>query len=127
MIGIAMGFANTTATNAFNFDSMIGALITNPNTFVVTAIEFLLGLGLGYVAMRALKYLLAAVGIILLGIVLGVWSLGNSLYDALRTLGSIAHSFWNIVYSLATALGLLVLAPVTVGFIVGALIAHVRK
>ncbi len=126
MIGSMVAAANATTTS-LNLDSLIGALITNPNAVVVTAIEFLLGLALGYVAMRALKYILASVGIILLGIVLGVWSLGNSIYDALKTLTGIAHNVWNIVYSLVTALGILVIAPVTVGFIVGALIAHVRK
>ncbi|NPA96356.1 MAG: hypothetical protein GXO32_01985 [Crenarchaeota archaeon] len=126
MIGFIAAL-NSTAAPSLNIDSLIGALITNPNAVVVTAIEFLLGLALGYVAMRALKYLLASVGIILLGIVLGVWSLGNSVYDAFKTLAGVAHSVWSIVYSLVTALGILVIAPVTVGFIVGALIAHVRK
>jgi len=126
MIGI-VATVNSSTSTAINIDSLVGALITNPNALVVTAIEFLLGLGLGYVAMRALKYILASVGIILLGIVLGVWSLGNSVYGAIKTLGNIARSVWGIVYSLVAALGILVITPVTIGFIVGALIAHARK
>ncbi len=127
MIVLEAAINATVTTSPLNIDSLIGALITNPNAIVVAAIEFLLGLALGYVAMKALKYILASVGIILLGIVLGVWSLGNSIYDAFKTLTGVAHSVWSIVYSLVAALGILVIAPVTVGFIVGALIAHVRK
>ncbi len=118
----------TNATNATpTVDSLIGAIITNPSSFVVIAIEFLLGLALGYVAMKALKYVLAAMGVIFLGTLLGVWSFGRSIQDTFGYILSIAKQIWNFVYALLAALGLLVMGPVTLGFVVGALIAHLRK
>ncbi|HIP56769.1 MAG TPA: hypothetical protein EYH02_01675 [Ignisphaera aggregans] len=122
---IAFQALNTTTT--IDVSSFIGSILINPRAYIVMLIQFLLGLGLGYVAMRALKYILGAVGIIFLGIALGVWSIGNSIYEALYRMELIAKSLWEIAYSLLTALGLLVIGPVTVGFIVGALIAQFRK
>ncbi len=124
---IALQAANTSITTTFDLSSLVGAVLVNPRAYVVMLIEFLLGLGLGYVAMKALKYILGAVGIIFLGIALGVWSIGNSIYDALHKLEIVAKSLWDVAYSFLTMLGLLVMGPVTVGFIVGALIAQFRK
>lgn len=122
---IAFQALNTTTT--IDISSFIGSILVNPRTYIVMLIQFLLGLGLGYVAMRALKYILGAVGIIFLGIALGIWSIGNSVYEALYRMERIAKGLWEVAYSLLTALGLLVIGPVTVGFIVGALIAQFRK
>lgn len=122
---IAFQALNTTTT--IDVSSFIGSILINPRAYIVMLIQFLLGLGLGYVAMKALKYILGAVGIIFLGIALGVWSIGNSIYETLYRMELIAKSLWEIAYSLLTALGLLVIGPVTVGFIVGALIAQFRK
>ncbi|HDI02141.1 MAG TPA: hypothetical protein ENF93_00695 [Ignisphaera sp.] len=125
---ITLAIANTTTPiPTINLPSLIGSLLANPGAYITMLIEFLLGLGLGYVAMRALKYMLATVGIIFLGIVLGVWSLGNSIYDAIKYLEMLALNLWEIAYTLFAMLGLLVIGPVTIGFIVGALIAHMRK
>jgi len=122
-----IAFQALNTTTAIDISSFIGSILINPRAYIVMLIQFLLGLGLGYVAMKALKYILGAVGIIFLGIALGVWSIGNSIYETLYRMELIAKSLWEIAYSLLTALGLLVIGPVTVGFIVGALIAQFRK
>jgi len=122
-----IAFQALNTTTAIDISSFIGSILINPRAYIVMLIQFLLGLGLGYVAMKALKYILGAVGIIFLGIALGVWSIGNSIYETLYRMELIAKSLWEIAYSLLTALGLIVIGPVTVGFIVGALIAQFRK
>lgn len=92
---------------------------------VVTAIliQFLLGLGLGYVSVKALKYVLAFIALIALGSFLSVWSLGGSIDTTLKYLGDLASVAKNLLF----VLGLLTVGPASVGFILGALIALLRK
>ncbi len=90
---------------------------------IAVLVQFLLGLGLGYVSVKVFKYVLAFIGILVLGTFLSVWSLGTSVDRVLANLGELA----GVVKNLISILGLLTVGPVSVGFIVGALIALLRK
>ena len=120
---IALGVAATNTTIA----KIITTLISNPIAAAAVVIQFLLGLALGYFAAKALKYVLAFVGILVLGAFLNVWSLGSSPQQALAHLGSLFIQLKDIAWKLASVLGLLTVGVTTVGFIVGAIIAWVRK
>jgi len=52
-----------------------------------------------------------------------VWSLGTSPQDVLKNIGITVEA----IKSLAVALGLMTIGPVAIGFIVGALVALLRK
>jgi hypothetical protein len=99
------------------------ALFSQPQTLVVVLVQFLLGLGLGYVSVKALKYVLAFIAILVLGAFLSIWSLGATPSEALRSLGSAAL----LVKDFVIALGLMTIGPVSVGFIVGAIIGLLKK
>ena len=87
------------------------------------AVQFLLGLGVGYTIARAAKYIIALVIFLLLGTLLGFWSLGNSLQDILvQTIGSV-DKVWSLIYTLITGLGIVSIGPSLVGFIIGILLA----
>lgn len=98
-------------------------LASNPQGYLVMAVQFLLGLALGYVAVKALKYIVALFAILALGSFLSVWSLGGSPQEALRNLGMT----WELLKSVATLIGLMTLGPVAVGFIVGVVVALIRR
>ncbi len=119
--------SNVTTNTTVALDKVVGAIMTNPSTAITIIIEFLLGFALGYIAAKAIKYLLAAAGIILLGIFLGIWSIGNSIQQSLERLGMIAKQLLNLGYTLASMLGILAVGPIAVGFIIGAIIAGMRK
>lgn len=87
------------------------------------AIQFLLGLALGYVSVKALKYVLAFIAILILGTFLSVWSLGLTPAQALQTIGTIFQT----AKDLALVLGLMSIGPVSIGFIVGAIIGLMKK
>jgi hypothetical protein len=109
---------------------MLDALVQslqNPTVLAVLAIQFLLGLSLGYIAVKALKYVLAFIVILVLGVILNVWSLGLSLEDLISKLSEHAAEAKNLFFSIAGTLGLLTVGPVTVGFLVGALISWLRR
>ena len=98
-------------------------LFSQPQTVAVVSIQFLLGLSLGYVSVKALKYVLAFIAILALGTFLSVWNLGTSPLEVLRSLGGAI----SLVKDLAMVLGLMTVGPVSVGFIVGAILGLMRK
>ena len=98
-------------------------VLSNYQSYVVIAIQFLLGFALGYVSVKALKYILAFIAILALGVALSVWSLGSTPQDVLNKLGLTVEA----LKGLATLLGLLTVGPTSIGFIIGALVALLRK
>jgi inner membrane protein involved in colicin E2 resistance len=87
---------------------------------VVISVNFLLGLGLGYVSFRALKYVLAFVAMLFLGFFLLNVVSGVALVDALQRVGAVMKKLVATFY-------LTVFGPIFFGFLVGALIALTRK
>jgi len=98
-------------------------LFSQSQTLIVMLVEFLLGLGLGYVSVKALKYILAFIAILVLGAFLSVWSLGATPLEVFQSLGSAA----SLVKDFAMALGLMTIGPVSVGFIIGAILGLMKK
>lgn len=101
----------------------VETILADPKVSAAIIIQFLMGLGLGYFAVKALKYVVAFIAILVLGSFLSVWSLGGSVESSLQMLGEVASA----VKGLLTVLGVMTVGPVSVGFIVGALISLLRK
>lgn len=99
------------------------ALFSQPQTLAVVLVQFFLGLGLGYVSVKALKYVLAFIAILVLGTFLSVWSLGATPSAVLQSLGAAVA----LVKDFAIALGLMTIGPVSVGFVVGAIVGLMKK
>ncbi|MEM4488393.1 MAG: hypothetical protein QXK88_06325 [Desulfurococcaceae archaeon] len=102
---------------------ILNAAISNPQLAVVILVQFFLGLALGYVALKAFKYILALLAILALGAALSVWSLGITPSEVLSVIGLTVES----INSLIVLLGLTTMGPVTLGFIIGALASLVKK
>lgn len=101
----------------------LARLLSDIRVLAAIVIQFLLGLGLGYVSVRALKYILAFLAILVLGSFLSAWSLGASVGDVLGLFGELS----GVLRGLLVTLGLMTVGPVSVGFIVGALVALLRR
>jgi hypothetical protein len=56
--------------------SALGVSLSSPATIIVIVIEFLLGLGVGYVLAKGLKYVLAFFLLLIVGELLNIWSIG---------------------------------------------------
>ncbi|OYT46460.1 MAG: hypothetical protein B6U85_07515 [Desulfurococcales archaeon ex4484_42] len=117
----------TTPLTGVNIEDIIGEALKNPKVLVALVIQFALGLALGYVSVKALKYILAFIGILVLGSVLSVWSLGGSVEDFIANLGMQAQQLLPVIKNFLTTLGLLTVGPVSIGFIIGILIALARR
>jgi len=112
--------------------SALGVSLSSPATIIVTVIEFLLGLGVGYVLAKGLKYVLAFFLLLIVGELLNIWSIGA------LNMKSLASS---VTSGNVTAIeqGLRALAPffaviepiftsvvIVIGFIIGAAIAFAQ-
>jgi len=90
-------------------------------------IQFLLGLGLGYFSVKALKYILALIAILALGSMLSVWSLGGSLEGFMASLGTQVQFVIPLIMNMLTTLGIMTVGPISIGFIIGVIIGAIRK
>jgi uncharacterized membrane protein (Fun14 family) len=124
---IAAGVNATNETSNMHIADFLTTALTNEKVLIAVTIQFLLGLGLGYYSAKVIKYLLALIGIVILGAVLSVWSLGGSIDDFLLKLGTQAHALMPVIEGFMATLGILTVGPVTVGFLLGLLIAISRK
>ncbi len=102
-------------------------IFKNPKVYAVMAIQFLLGLALGYVSFKILKYILALIAILALGSILSVWSISGSLEKALSNVTTEFSKIWPYVMNALQILGVLTVGPVAVGFILGIVLALIRK
>lgn len=112
---------NTTLTN------IVGAAFSDPRLAAVMGIEFLLGAALGYLAVKVVRYILAFIGILVLGALLQVWSLGGSAEELAKQLGVEVAKLLPVLKNIAFTLGLTIVGPASIGFIVGVVIANLRK
>lgn len=105
---------------------MLVQFLQNPMTYIVLLVEFILGFCLGYLSLKALKYILALIAVLVAGVFLNVWSLGLSLDKIVGMLGEYSVRAKDLLMGLAGTLGLLTLGPVTLGFLVGVIVAAVK-
>ncbi|MEM2094199.1 MAG: hypothetical protein QXI32_02755 [Candidatus Bathyarchaeia archaeon] len=102
------------------------SLLGNPSVLLIFGIELLLGLALGYFSIKALKYVASIILILILGMILNIWQSPNILRTVQEHLGVGMSQLWSISLSLIYAFGLTTILPVTLGFIIGIILAIVR-
>lgn len=102
---------------------VVTTILSQNWALVVIAIQFILGLALGYIAVKVLKYILAFIAILVLGSFLSIWSLGMTPAEVLDKLKISVEA----AKGLATVLGLMTIGPVSVGFIIGVVVGLMRK
>ncbi|MEB3766103.1 MAG: hypothetical protein GSR77_08090 [Desulfurococcales archaeon] len=119
----------TTTANATDtgIAGIVGTIMTNPQTGTVMLIEFLLGFGLGYTAVKALRYILAFIGILLLGSALSVWSIGANSAEIAEKIGMEVKQLLPLLKGLMTVFGTIVVGPASVGVLVGIIVASIKK
>ena len=128
IINISVAYAQTPSQDV---GGLISSLFTNPGSLITFVIEFALGFGLGYFSTKVLKYILALVAIFAIGVIMNVWQ-SPQIENTLKNLGYTGlSSIWtNQVYplllSIMYTLGLTTVLPITIGFIIGLVIASIK-
>jgi len=112
--------------------SALGINLSSPASIAVAVIEFLLGLGVGYVLAKGLKYVLAFFLLLIVGDLLNVWSLRGLNVSSLASSVSsgnvtvIEQGFRALYPFLAVIEPIFTSVVIVLGFIVGAAIAFFR-
>lgn len=102
---------------------IVSTLLTQTQSLIVIAIQFFLGLALGYISVKVLKYIIAFIAILALGTFLSFWSLGITPADVMEKLKLSIEA----IKGLALVLGLMTIGPVSLGFLVGIVIGLMKR
>jgi len=105
---------------------IISKLASDPVASTVFLIQIALGFGLGYLMVKALKYILAIIAILFIGVILNIWQFGN-MQDFLETLGVDWSQLLSMANSLLAVLGILTILPIGIGFCIGIVVGAVKK
>lgn len=106
---------------------LISEALREPKVLVAVLIQFLMGLGLGYFSIKALKYIVASILILVLGMALSIWSIGSSPESLLGSLYETFKEFTPQLIALLQLLGIMTVGPISLGFILGVIIALIKK
>lgn len=112
-----------TIANSSDIGKLGASLFTNPASILIFVVELFLGIGLGYVALKALKYILAFTALIVFGVLLNVWQapqLASQL--GIKDLMAVSTQVLTFAYSI----GLTTVLPLTLGFIIGAFVGVLK-
>lgn len=99
------------------------SLLSTPSTLVLIGMQFTLGLVLGYYSAKILKHIIALISIIALGSALSIWNAGITLEDLINILKTLSEP----AKKLLTVLGVFTAGPMCIGFILGVIIAIVKR
>lgn len=125
-VSIPVAFAEGTAPD---IGSVITSVFTNPTSILIFLIELFLGLGLGYFSAKIVKYMLALIAIFIVGLLLNIWAipnLGTSLQNELGNLSAEWSKLYPVLTSIIYLVGITTILPITVGFVIGILLAILR-
>jgi len=100
---------------------------SNPYVAISLIIQILLGFALGYFSVKVFKYILAFIGILVLGSVLNVWSFGGSIEETIYKYYEGLKDVIPVIKNLLITLGILTVGPVSIGFILGLIVGFMRK
>ena len=99
----------------------------DPLVLAGLAVQFLLGMGLGYVSAKALKYILAFMGLLALAAAINGYTFGSSMERMVEEYYQQAVEVVPHVKRMLAAVGLLTIGPTTIGFILGAVVGLIKK
>ncbi len=114
---------NVTTTTMPLYQQLFELITSDPKVAFAVIVQILMGIALGYYMAKVIKYFLALIGVIVLGVILNVWSLGGSIEDVLMNLGVQALELKDVVLNFLSMLGVLTIGPITLGFVIGLIIA----
>ncbi len=110
--------------------SILDAAQGDPLILAALVVNFLVGVGLGYLSIKIAKYMVAAVGLIAASLAFNVWVYGRSpeeLTPLSRLAGEALEEVKLLLVEAAKVLGLMTLSPLTIGFVMGLVVGAVKK
>lgn len=103
-------------------ENLLSELLSQPVTLASFIVKFCLGLMLGYFSVKAIKYVLALVAVMAVGVILDIWQLGG-LEEFVSKTGLEWSKVYPLIQSLISAFSILTVVPIGLGFFIGFVIA----
>ncbi|KYH36960.1 MAG: hypothetical protein AYL29_010060 [Candidatus Bathyarchaeota archaeon B24] len=103
-------------------EDLLSELLSQPVTMASFIVKFCLGLMLGYFSVKAIKYVLALVGVMAVGVILDIWQLGG-LEEFISKIGLEWSKVYPLIQSLISAFSILTVLPIGLGFFIGFIVA----
>lgn len=125
MIALPIALAQTNAST--NEESFFITALQNPKVLITMLIQLALGFGLGYFGVKVIKYILAFTAVLIIGAILSVWSLGEPIDAFLSKIAPQSKQLLESIYDFLKFLGVMTIGPIAIGFVLGALVATIRK
>ena len=119
---VSVCYAQEAGNTEGGMGDLLSEFLSNPAGALVVVIQFGLGLGLGYFSMKALKYIVALIAIVVVGVLLNIWQFGG-LGGFVEKTGLDPSKVHSIFKTVAGALGILTVVPVGIGFFIGIIVA----
>ena len=124
---ISNGVIEATNNTTDIVQQIISTASSNPYVAVSLIIQVLLGFALGYFSVKVFKYILAFIGILVLGSFLNAWSFGGSIEETIYKYYEGFKDLIPVIKNLLITLGILTVGPVSIGFILGLIVGFMRK
>ncbi len=109
-----------------SLSDIFSELISNPIVMIVFLLQIGIGFGLGYFTMKALKYILAIFALLVAGVLLNIWQFGT-LANFFERSGIDWTQLLSMIQSVFSALGILSVLPLGLGFCLGIVAGAIRK
>lgn len=122
VLAVAFSLASTSFAQEGGFSELLSSLMSDPKALLSFVVQFALGAGLGYYSIKVIKYILALIGIMVIGTLLNIWQLGG-LEEFVSKTGLEWSKIYPLLQSIAAALGILTVLPIGLGFFLGVVIA----
>jgi len=120
-------YAQADAATGFSYTDLIDIAASNPKVAAAIGIQLIMGMILGYIMAKVFKYIIAFIVVLIVGSLLNVWSIGQSTEDVIGAIGPELLQYKDVAIKLVTALSMLLVGPVTVGFFIGLIIGWIKK
>ena len=98
-------------------------VLFSTKSLVILVLEFIIGVILGYTCVKLIRYTLAFIVLLLLGVIFSILSLSSETYILLRKLIELVIA---VVAVLVTLSNILSLCSLLAGFLVGVLVALIK-
>ncbi len=119
--------AVNTSANMTSFTSLLASVLSNPTAAIAVAIQFLLGLAAGYYTAKVARYIIALVGVFVLGALIGAWGTAGSVESAVKELSKNWETAKDLAMQLARLFATILVGPTALGFFVGIVVGLTRK
>lgn len=115
------------ANNTTTFIGLLSGSLHNPTMLVAIIIQFVLGFAAGYYMAKIAKYIIALVGVFIVGALIGAWGMSGSVEDTLKSLSSNWQEMKSLALQLVKLISTILVGPTALGFFIGLVVGVTRK